>query len=312
METLTYWLAWCGIKLLQALPLAWAARIGRWGGGLVFLLDAPHRRVARSNLASVFAEEKSAREIECLAREHFRRLGENYASAVKAAGMSNEQLAPHLTVIGVDNVVQICGGTRGAIFAVGHFGNFELYARTQPGAEGFQPATTYRSLNHPKLDRLLARMRARSGCHYFERRRDGQALRAALARKSLLLGILADQHAGGGGAWIPFLGRICSTTTAPAIFAQRYKLPLFTSICFRTGLARWRIEFGDEIPTCDAENRRRAPADIMADVNRVFERAVRRDPANWFWVHQRWKLRKPPSARKKFRARAKKSRLPNG
>ena len=28
---------------------------------------------------------------------------------------------------------------------------------------------------------------------------------------------------------------------------------------------------------------------IMRDVNRAFEIAVRRDPANWFWVHRRWK-----------------------
>ena len=27
----------------------------------------------------------------------------------------------------------------------------------------------------------------------------------------------------------------------------------------------------------------------MRDVNRAFEIAVRRDPANWFWVHRRWK-----------------------
>ena len=30
----------------------------------------------------------------------------------------------------------------------------------------------------------------------------------------------------------------------------------------------------------------------MADVNRAFEIAVRRDPANWFWVHDRWKRSK--------------------
>jgi KDO2-lipid IV(A) lauroyltransferase len=27
----------------------------------------------------------------------------------------------------------------------------------------------------------------------------------------------------------------------------------------------------------------------MIDVNRAFEAAIRRDPANWFWVHRRWK-----------------------
>jgi lauroyl/myristoyl acyltransferase len=30
----------------------------------------------------------------------------------------------------------------------------------------------------------------------------------------------------------------------------------------------------------------------MRDVNSAFEKAVRRDPANWFWVHNRWKLPK--------------------
>jgi KDO2-lipid IV(A) lauroyltransferase len=33
---------------------------------------------------------------------------------------------------------------------------------------------------------------------------------------------------------------------------------------------------------------------IMLDVNRAFEAAVRRDPANWFWVHNRWKARGQP------------------
>ena len=27
----------------------------------------------------------------------------------------------------------------------------------------------------------------------------------------------------------------------------------------------------------------------MRDVIRALETAVRRDPANWFWVHSRWK-----------------------
>ena len=71
----------------------------------------------------------------------------------------------------------------------------------------------------------------------------------------------------------------------------RYQMPLHTAICFRVGLARWRIEIGDEIPTrCDG--RRRSLEAIMTDVNQAFELAIRRDPANWFWVHRRWKTEK--------------------
>ena len=64
---------------------------------------------------------------------------------------------------------------------------------------------------------------------------------------------------------------------------------LHTAFCFRTELGKWRVEFGGEIPTAE-DGVPRPVADIMLDVNRAFEAAVRRDPANWFWVHNRWKL----------------------
>ena len=93
---------------------------------------------------------------------------------------------------------------------------------------------------------------------------------------------------GSGGAWLPFFGQLCSTTAAPAVFALRYKAPLHTAIGFRTGLAEWRIEVGDEIPT-QMNGQRRPSEEVMLDLNRAFEEAIRRDPANGFRAHRRWK-----------------------
>ena len=113
-------------------------------------------------------------------------------------------------------------------------------------------------------------------------------LKGALNETGLLLGLLADQHAGNNGLRLPFFGHECSTSAAPAIFALRYRCPLHTAICYRIGLARWRIETGDEIPTFDNGHSRSVRA-ITLDINHALEAAVRRDPANWFWVHNRWK-----------------------
>src|SRR6185295_12414381 len=77
-------------------------------------------------------------------------------------------------------------------------------------------------------------------------------------------------------------------SAAPAVFALRYHSQLHTAICHRLGLARWRIEIGDETPTV-VNDHPRPVSEIMRDVNLAFETAVRRDPANWFWVHNRWK-----------------------
>ena len=87
---------------------------------------------------------------------------------------------------------------------------------------------------------------------------------------------------------VPFLGHVCSTSAAPAVYALRYRCALHTGVCYRVGLARWRIEAGPEIPTHEAGEARSSEA-IMLDVNRALEAAVLKDPANWFWVHNRWK-----------------------
>jgi KDO2-lipid IV(A) lauroyltransferase len=170
--------------------------------------------------------------------------------------------------------------------AIGHFGNFELYARFGQFVPIFKCAATYRALNQPALNRVMMELRESEDCRFFERRKDGAALKAAMNGTGLLLGLLADQSS--KGVRIPFLGHDCGTTTAPAVFALRYNCPLHTAICYRTSLANWRIEVGGEIPT-RKDGVARSTEDIMRDVNHAFEAAVRRDPANWFWVHRRWK-----------------------
>jgi lauroyl/myristoyl acyltransferase len=293
METLLYWLARTLIAIIQALPLRVVARIGRACGAIAFWLDARHRKVALENLQMVFGNEQSPKEIRAIAKENFRRLGENYCSAIKTAVMTPEQMKAHFKFFGAEKILphKANAGPQSRIIAIGHFGNFELYARFGQFVPIFKCATTYRALNQPKLNRLMQSLRETSNCHFYERRTEGKIMRAHMNDTGLLLGLLADQSEGRGGIRLPFLGHDCMTSAAPAIFALRYKCPLHTAICYRTGLAHWKIEAGEEIPTRE-NGEPRSVTEIMSDVNRAFEIAVRRDPANWFWVHRRWKLPK--------------------
>jgi lauroyl/myristoyl acyltransferase len=291
MEVPLYLLARAVVALAQGLPLRWVARLGRAGGGLVYWLDGRHRRVARRNLALCFGREKSPAELRALARENFRRIGESFACAVKTAGMSFEALRPHVEFV-VPGLRPTAPGQkpRRLVAAIGHFGNFELYARFGQFAPAYQCVTTYRGLRQSSLNGLLQSVRARSGCLYFERRLEAPALKAQMRQPGIILGLLSDQAGGHRGLRLPFLGHDCWTSPAPAVFALRYDCGLFAAVCYRVGLARWRIEAGEEIPTHE-NGKARPVAAIMADVNRAMEAAVRRDPANWFWVHNRWKAR---------------------
>jgi len=288
MDTLIYWFARALITGIQALPLNFVARLGRWSGALAYRLDARHRRVALQNLTMCFSREKSPEEIRALARENFRRIGENFACAVKTAAMTFEALRPHVEFVGTERLPGKIAGQPppNIVVAIGHFGNFELCARFGQFRPDYQCATTYRALKHPAFDRLLQQLRGRSGCLFFERRTDGPLLRAAMHRQGVILGFLTDQSTAGFRG--PFLGHDCSTTLAPAVFALRYHCELYTGVCYRVASAKWRLELGEKIPAHE-NGKPRPSAEIMRDVNRALEDAVRRDPANWFWVHRRWK-----------------------
>ena len=292
MDRLLYFAARVLVAAIQALPLRLVARGGRILGALAYVLDARHRRVALRNLARCFAGEKSPRQVRALARENFRRIGENFACAIKTASMSLAELAPHVEFHAPQLALAAGQPPRRFLAAIGHFGNFELYARFGQFAPAYRCATTYRGLRQPSLDRLFQSLRERSGCQYFERRSQADALKAFMNQPGVLLGLLSDQAGGDKSPSLPFLGVDCATSVAPAIFALRYDCSLLPGFCYRTGLAQWRIESGDEIPT-HLQGVPRSPEDIMRDVNRAFEAAVRRDPANWFWVHDRWKRRRP-------------------
>lgn len=288
MDVLLTCLARIVVAVLQALPLGAVARLGRCFGALAYVLDGRHRKVTRRNLAAAFPEMSDA-EVRALAKENFKRIGESFACAAKTAGMDAEAIRRVLECGGAEKLPPAKDGVRpSVVIAVGHFGNFELYARTNLFVPGYQIATTYRGLRQPGLNALMQSLRAKSGALYFERRRDAAELKAAMAQPGIMLGLLADQHAGDRGARLPFFGRDCSTSLAAPVLAQRYGCRLFTCLCYRTAPGRWRLEFGNEIPT-HTEGQPRPTEAIAADINRAFETAIRRDPANWFWVHNRWK-----------------------
>src|SRR5881394_2298024 len=119
MDSLLYIIARAIVAFIQALPLPAVARLGRAGGALAYWLDARHRRVALRNLAM------------CFGQENFRRIGENFACAPKTASMTYDELKPFVEFVGDKNIINpLVGQTpQSIVVAVGHFGNFELYAR---------------------------------------------------------------------------------------------------------------------------------------------------------------------------------------
>lgn len=285
------WLLSCLLGLIRLLPLVTVARLGRALGAMAHRLDRRHRRVAEENLARAFPNLPPP-QVRDLARENFRRIGEAYASAIKTPGMDGAELLARIEIVGLDEVLR--AGPDRVVVATGHFGSFDLLAQGQHRWPDWHLATTYRGQRFAPLERALQRLRDLTGVQFIERHDAAEAITGLFQRGRAILALFSDQHGGGKGLWLPFLGRPCSCSNAPAVLALRYKATLAMAICYRTDLARWRIEVGPVIPTHEADGRDRPVDDIAREVHGHYETAIRRDPANWFWVHRRWKA---PSTR---------------
>jgi lauroyl/myristoyl acyltransferase len=280
------------VGLLCLMPLRWAAHVGRRCGSMMYYLDARHRRVARRNLSLCFSGSKDPVEVAEIARENFRRIGENICCAVKSTALDEKAINAMLEVAQPRTPQALDAlRARNILLASGHFGSFELFSRFTAHFRQFRHATTYRGIRQPALEDLLCKLRGKFGMQLFERRRHADTLKKELSAGGVMLTLFCDQSDRQHGLELPFLGRPAFTNRAPAVMAVRYDCALFAPICYRVGLGRYRIELGEPIPTTNPDGTRRSCEAITRDINTAHEAAILRDPANWFWVHNRWKAK---------------------
>jgi len=109
-----------------------------------------------------------------------------------------------------------------------------------------------------------------------------------LLRDGGLVAVLVDQHAGTSGIWTPLFGALASTSPLAASMALRTGAAIVPMAVFTDGFARWRILANEPIPYDGTR-----PEQLTADINRALEKQIRLSPADWFWVHNRWKIPHP-------------------
>ena len=268
--------------MIRRLPLGLCFVLGQVIGALLWCVLPRYRKLARENLAAVFGKEKSASEIRWLTFRHFTTLGANGICSFKVAALPQEavlRIAPFENSEVVER--NILRG-RGVVLAISHMGSWELYAQAAFQRPETRFGTVYQALRNPYLDELINRDR-RKGVEIFDRKKGFKAA-IALLRKPGCTAVLVDQSAGNGGIWMPLFNRLCSTSPLAATLAIRTDSAVVPAAIFTCGFARWRVVYEEEIPY-DRNN----PEQLTADINTALEGQIRQSPADWFWVHNRWK-----------------------
>ena len=268
--------------MIRRLPLGMCFVLGQVIGAFLWAVLPRYRKLARENLSAAFGTEKSLSEIRWLTFRHFTTLGANGICSFKVAVLP-EKAVRRIAPFENSEVVErnILSG-RGVVLAISHMGSWELYAQAAFQRPETRFGTVYQALRNPYLDELINRDR-RKGVETFDRK-NGFKAAIALLRKPGCTAVLVDQSAGNAGIWMPFFNRICSTSPLAASLAIRTNSAVVPAAIFTAGFARWRVVYEEEIPY-DRSN----PEQLTADINAALERQIRQSPADWFWVHNRWK-----------------------
>jgi KDO2-lipid IV(A) lauroyltransferase len=274
------------IAVVRALPAAMVDRAGALVGGLVYLFDVTHRRVAERNVAAAFPG-RSAAERRQIVRGAFAHFGRLLMELLKFSTLSPERMLARVEFEGEEHVRAAYGQGRGVLFVTGHFGYWELQAMVH--ALRLQPmAVVARALDNPALNDLLERIRTRTGNSVIYRHGTlRRILRTLQAGEGV--GILIDQHIMTRDAiYVDFFNRPAATTSAVAMLALRTGAPVVPLFALPIGGGRYRMVYEHPLllPAADSTE---ALQEFTQRCTDVLEMYVRRNPELWLWMHRRWR-----------------------
>jgi KDO2-lipid IV(A) lauroyltransferase len=197
-------------------------------------------------------------------------------------------VAAHVEVEGWEHFERLRREGRPAVLVSAHCGNWEL-VHAALNARGLGMPVVVRRLDEPGLDALVTTLRRRLGTPTIVRGAPGAARELLrVMRRGGVLGLMIDQDTRVDGVWVPFFGRPAYTPTGPAELARRFAAPAVPT-------------FAERLADGGHVVRVHAPIELPADVTAAtalltarVEDEVRRVPAQWAWIHRRWR-RQPPA-----------------
>jgi Kdo2-lipid IVA lauroyltransferase/acyltransferase len=276
---------------VSVLPDGMAQRVGVALGGFVGWPLGIRRSTVEANLRRAFPAADDGW-IDATVRATYRHLGREVVAMLRLSRLDRKGV---LAATEIDDAVwqtylEALEEGRGAILATGHYGNWEM-AAAAVAARGHPIEAIVKRQSNRLVDERIEAARRALGIETVDMREAPRRIPRALAA-GRTIGIVADQDARRAGVFVPFFGVPASTHRGPALFALRLNAPLFGAVARRLPDGRYRVVAERlEVERTD---------DLEADVTRLttalarhLEKEIREDPAQYFWLHKRWKTPAP-------------------
>jgi len=276
------------IRIANIFPRKWVMHTTGFLGGLSFHLFSDARAITIENLTKIYGDIKSPAEIRSLAKEVFKMIGRNAGDFARGLFIDNlEELNKIVKVEGEEHLRNALEKGKGVIGITGHIGSFEFFG-SYLGMAGFQPMIIGTALKDERLNKLLTDQREAYGNEVIARGKETLRLIKGLKSGKMAL-MLIDQDTKVKSRFIEFLGHQAATPIGPTLIARRTRasvVPMYITL-----QPDWThlIRIGPEV---DLEWTDDEEKDLLINTKKISdttEEAILRDPAQWVWMHERWK-----------------------
>jgi KDO2-lipid IV(A) lauroyltransferase len=272
--------------LLHWLPLSLQAALGCGFGLVLHRVGARRRRVALRNVALCLPELAPAAQA-ALVREHFKWLGRSLLERAMLWYASPARLRRLIHVEGDVHLAE--NGARSVMWLVPHFLAVDVAGAATQLFQTKAGCNIYAAQSNPVLDAALRRGRMRFGlAEMFTRQQSALPLVRAIKRGMPFFNSSDMDFGLRDAAFVPFFGHPAATLLAPSRLARSLNMvvqPVVAEILPRG--RGWRVRFlppWTDWPTDD-------PVADAARMNRFIESQIRLNPAQYLWVHKRFKTR---------------------
>ena len=230
--------------------------------------------------------EKSAADIQQIARGFYRNLTDLIVETIKMPALSPDELRQRVRFTNAELVTNHLRAGQAVIGMASHSSNWE-WIPSASVLHGMPTDSIYKTLNSPFFETLMQEVRASHGAvpvpmHTLPRR--------MVAQKDVprIIALVADQvpDVPEQAFWTDFLHRDTPFYPGTERLARSRNLPVFYTELARVGRGLYEVTF-----TCIGEPPYDAlpPGAILERYRDLPEQTIRQHPSDWLWSHKRWK-----------------------
>lgn len=250
------------------------------------------QRIGRANLTAAFPE-KSPQDIETILAgvwENLGRVGAEFAHLDHI--WAHDPARPEDSRIEIgprthELFAQLRQDGKPALIFASHLGNWELPALAAV-AHGLDATVLYRRPNSASADRAIHELRAVNMGTLIPASHDAPLKLAQALQNGQHVAMLVDQYFT-NGVEVTFFGRKTKANPMLARLLRQVECPVHGVRIIRLPGHRFRAELSEEVPPVrDAAGKIDVQGTMQA-ITSVIEGWIREYPAQWLWLHRRWR-----------------------